>query len=313
MSNLRSLFRGRCRALVLFLALPALVGLAACAPPKEPPPPPPPCTQAPTSTVGPIDFENPPYAVGSINNQDGWKATSLTIDQSVVINALNLLNPPPAEFGDQSWRVSNATTSGSFADQPFSKPLTDEAGESTAENAGQSAGTRQPCFKAEFTVASNTGGTQNGLRITVSPDRGDGARMSFLALAHTANGLNISFSDAQGVEAGETPPCTSCANFVATDLGNFDATVPHTVRFEMQFVEGDSNDVVKVFVDGQLEHTGKSWEDYYRLDNESNQPPNNTFKSRTVDSLLFRMSGTAAPTTLLNGFLVEGVKLESGQ
>ena len=183
MGNFRFLLRGPRRALVLFLALPALVGLAACNPPKPPPPPPPPCTQAPTSTVGPIDFESPTYSAvpGSINNQDGWKATG-TFDQAVVLNTLNL-NAPDA-FGDQSWRVSNAVTSGSFADHPFSKPLTDEAGESTAENGGQSSGTRQPCFKAEFTVASNNGAAQNGLQITVSPDRGDGARMSYLQLAH---------------------------------------------------------------------------------------------------------------------------------
>jgi hypothetical protein len=310
MSKLRFPFRGRRRALILFLALPALVGVAACNPPKQPPPPPPPCTQAPTSTVGPIDFESPTYSAvpGSINNQDGWKATG-TFDQAVVLNTLNL-NAPDA-FGDQSWRVSNAVTSGSFSDQPFSKPLANEAGESTAENAGQSGGSRQPCFKAEFTVASNTGAAQNGLRVTVSPDRGDGARMSFVSLAHTATDLNIRFFDVDGVTG--TAPCFQCANFRETNLGDFDETVPHTVRIEMQFVEGDANDVVKVFVDDALVHTGTSWEDYYRLDTESNQPPNDTFKSRTVDSLLFRLSGTAVPTTLLNGFLVEGVKLESGQ
>jgi hypothetical protein len=308
MSNLRSLFRGRSRALVLFLALPALVGVAACQPPKEPPPPPPPCTQPPTSTVGPIDFESPTYSAvpGSINNQDGWKATGL-FDQAVVLNSVNP-NAPDA-FGDQSWRVSNAVTSGSFGDQPFSKPLVNEAGESTAENAGQSGGTRQPCFKAEFTVASNAGANQNGLRVTVSPDRGDGARMSFVSLAHTASDLNIRFFDVDGVTS--TPPCFRCANFRETDLGNFDETQPHKVRIEMQFVEGDSNDVVKVFVDDVLEHVGKSWEDYYRLDTESS--PTEPRLSRTVDSLLFRLSGTAVPTTLLNGFLFEGVKLESGQ
>jgi hypothetical protein len=295
---------------VFFGGVLALGVVAACSPTKKPPPPPPPCTQPPASTVGPLDFENPPYTVGSINGQDGWVATGL-FDQAVVLNSLYAGDPPA--FGNQSWRVSNALTSGSFGDQPFSKPLADEAGESTAENGGMSGGTRRPCFEAEFTVASATGAAQDGLRITVSPDRGDGARMSFVSLAHTATDLNIRFFDVQGVDPPSTPtPCFQCANFVETDLGNFDETVAHTVRIEMQFVEGDSNDIVKVFVDGNLEHTGKSWEDYYRLDTESNQPPNDTFKSRTVDSLLFRMSGTAQPLTVANGFLVEDVALESG-
>lgn len=297
--------RNPLRSFVVLGALAALLGLAACQPPK-PPPPAEPCTQPPTSTVGPIDFENPPYTPGSIDGQDGWVATGPLFDQAVVQHAP--LYQAPASFGDQSWRVSNAVTSGSFSNQPFSKPLADEAGETTAENGGQSAGTRQPCFKAEFTVASATGAAQDGLRVTVSPDRGDGARMSFVSVAHTATDLNVSFFDVQGVNG--TAPCFQCANFVETDLGDFDATVPHTVRIEMHFVEGGSNDVVKVFVDDVLKHTGTSWEDYYTMDTESS--PNPPRVSRTVDSLLFRISGQAAPTTLLYGFLVEDVALESG-
>jgi hypothetical protein len=65
----------------------------------------------------------------------------------------------------------------------------------------------------------------------------------------------------------------------------------------MDFVEGAANDIVKVYVDGVLDHIGTSWEDYYR-DCELNP-------TRTVDSVLFRTGGTAAPDTLGFGFVVD--------
>jgi len=284
-------------------------------PPTEVEPAPPgvqPCTSAAASTVGPLDFED--YTPGSINGQDGWVATG-TYDQAVVEN------PPsaPDDFGAQSWRLSNATTGSSFADMPFSKAVANEAGESTAENgsnlvpsAPKSGGTRQPCFAARFAVASFTGAAQDGVRFTVSPDRGDGARMSFLAIGYVAGQLDMSFSEVDGTGATPTP-CTGCANFVATPLGSFDPAVPHTISIVMQFVDGDANDVVQVFVDDVLEHTGRSWEDYYKLDGESNGVANeNTFQSRTVDSLLFRVSGAAESGAAGQGFLIDDLGIATG-
>jgi hypothetical protein len=71
----------------------------------------------------------------------------------------------------------------------------------------------------------------------------------------------------------------------------------------MKFVDGVKNDVVKVYVDGVLKHTGTSWEDYFRTQE--------TNPTRTVDSILFRVSGTAAPATAGNGFLIDNLVLNS--
>jgi hypothetical protein len=79
----------------------------------------------------------------------------------------------------------------------------------------------------------------------------------------------------------------------------------------MEFVDGPGNDIVKVFVDGNLEHTGGSWEDYYKLDTESSPTPADQV-SRTVDSLLIRASGTPAPDTALKGFLFDDVSVTTG-
>ena len=77
------------------------------------------------------------YDPGTIQGQpqvlNGWAGTlggpiNPLIDQEVVSNI-----GAPASFGGQSWRMSNAYTSGSFGDMPFSPSLTNEAGETEAQ------------------------------------------------------------------------------------------------------------------------------------------------------------------------------------
>ena len=76
----------------------------------------------------------------------------------------------------------------------------------------------------------------------------------------------------------------------------------------MDFVDGPSNDVVKVYVDGTLRHTGTSWEDFFRWCEL-------TGESRTVDSMIFqaRTSGGTAPFTRGNGFLIDNLTYFSSQ
>ncbi|HMF04422.1 MAG TPA: hypothetical protein VKH17_06375, partial [Acidimicrobiia bacterium] len=241
--------------------------------------------------------------------QNGWTggACGPPIDEAVVLNATN--SNAPSSFEKESLRMSNAVVSGCFNDA-FTPQTTNEAGETTAQTSPQSGGTRQPYYAAEFTFASFTGALQPGLNVQVSPDRGDGSRMSFVRMRHTATDLELEFVDVQGVESPNTPPCLGCANFVTTPLGTFDPAVPHTVRLTMQFVDGPGNDIVKVFVDGNLVHTGGSWEDYYTLDTESS--PNPPRVSRTVDSLLIRASGNPALDTAGKGFLFDNVSVTTG-
>ena len=261
-------------------------------------------------TVGPIDFED--YLPGPVIGQDSppWTgAPCAAIDSGVAANSLN--PDAPSSFDTKSFRMSNAVVAGCFNDA-FTPQATNEAGESTAQDSPQSGGTRQPYYEAEFTFASFTGALQPGLNVQVSPDRGDGARMSFVRMQHTATDLALEFVDVQGVDPPSTPtPCLGCANFVTTPLGTFDPKVPHTVRLTMQFVDGPGDDIVKVFVDGNLVHTGGSWEDYYKLDTESSPTPADQV-SRTVDSLLIRASGNPQVDTAGKGFLFDGVSVTTG-
>ena len=246
-----------------------------------------------------IDFES--YTVGNINGQDGWIKTNANFDAAIVNQSTFGLAYPA--FGSRSLRISNAYTVGSFGDQTFSKPLVDEAGETSAANNGMSGGTRQPYYEATFDFASTVpGAEQPGLMVGVSPDRGDGARMSLFRLYDKPAGLEVEFYDFDQTRPGT---CVDGLDFqpatVATGLAR---NAVHNVRITMNFIDGVNNDVVKVYVDGGLVHTGTSWEDYFR-----DCEPNPT---RTVDSLLFRASGTAAPATSGNGFLIDNVSQYSG-
>jgi hypothetical protein len=86
-----------------------------------------------------------------------------------------------------------------------------------------------------------------------------------------------------------------------------DRTVPHSIRIAIDFVPGESNDVVKVYVDDQLRMTGSSWENYYRHDAQAG--PANTVP--VIDQLLLRVSSTAQPALQGKGFLVDDVSSRS--
>src|SRR5262245_11025495 len=256
-----------------------------------------------------IDFESPPYGTGSINGQDGWSATGAYVYEVAATAGFG----SPTGFASQSFRISNALTSGSF-DWAFSKSLTDEAGEPLAANGGFSGGSRQPHFEVSFDIVSTVpGAEQPGLQISVAPDRGDGARMSFLKFKDTPTGIRIDFADYQdvapfGTSSNLANGCSGGDAFVTTTIASgLSRSVPHNVKLVMDFVPGPRNDVVRVFVDGAFVHCGTTWEDFFRYCEATDD-------SRTVDSLLLqaRTSGGTAPGTLGNGFLFDNLDLLSG-
>ncbi|MEO6063660.1 MAG: hypothetical protein ABIQ99_17145 [Thermoflexales bacterium] len=265
-------------------------------------------------TVGPINFESPTYTIGTINGQDGWSSLGAAgsgcalYDHAVASTSAYWAVPG---FGGQTLRISNAVTSGCFGDQTFSKSLLDEAGESSAISGGLSGGTRQSRFEASWEFASAVpGAEQPKLAFTASPDRGDGARMSWIQMADTPGGLDVNFYDYQDVAPYGSVGNPSDGCIIGSDAFVFTAVatglarnVKHSVRVVMDFVDGQRNDVVRVYVDGVLKHTGTSWEDYFRFC-EGNP-------TRTVDSILFRTSGTAAPANAGKGFLIDNLSMAS--
>jgi len=234
------------------------------------------------------------FDLGSVNGQHGWQVTNPSFDQAVVANTYDI-----PSFGCKSLRISDAVTSGSFGDQVFSYSTPNEAGETAAVNNGYSGGTRTNHFDAQFDLASTQLTEQPGMHLSVSPDRGDGARMSYLRFEDQSDGIHVFFDDV--TDAG---PVGTTADFNESDVATISRTAPHTIKFSMDFVDGPGNDVVKVYIDGNLVATGTSWEDYYRYDPEQTPSGNQV---PTVDSLLFRESGTANASDAGKGFLIDNV------
>jgi hypothetical protein len=240
------------------------------------------------------DFES--FATGPVNGQFGWSCTG-PYDVDVVANN----SIAPAEFQTQSLRISNGITRGSFGDQTFSAPLLNEAGETNAEPTA-TGGVRQSHFEAQFSLASFTGALQAGLAMSVSPDNGNGARMSYLRFEDQDNGIHVFFVDVHD----PTGICPDSA-FAETDIATVDRAA-HIFKFVIDFVDGPHNDVVRIYIDDSLKKVGTSWEDYYRYCAESH----NTYPTRAVNSLLFREGGVAVIANLGAGFLIDNVSLNSG-
>jgi hypothetical protein len=205
------------------------------------------------------------FATTSVNGQDGWKSLG-NYDQSVIDVA-----------GNKMLRISNARTQSSFGDMTFSKPVVKAAGENEATNV----------LTNEFTIkAPDT--YVPGLTVSVSPDDGNGGRMSYLRFEDKADGVHVIFED---------------SSFVPQEIAVLTREDAHKIRFETTLIHGHDNDVVRVSIDGTEVKRGGSWENYYRADEERNPS--------AIDRLIIRTAGTPAPATLGSGFLFDNVSSES--
>jgi hypothetical protein len=244
---------------------------------------------AAADSIGPIDFEAP-YVTGDINGQGGWSKTG-PYDVAVASIA-GFANASGFGFGTQALRVSDAITSGSFGDQTFSPGLATPA-----------SAPGLPHFDASFKIGTTSATTQSGLHMTVSPDSGDGSRMSYLRFEDQANGVHVFFDDV--TNPGRVP---NGDTFNETDIATLDRAHAHLIRFSIDVKAGAANDQVKVFVDGKPKVTGTTWKNYYLYDSEQagngNQVP-------SIGKLLFRESGTANGANANQGFLLDQVSLSS--
>jgi|tagenome__1003787_1003787.scaffolds.fasta_scaffold20964015_2 hypothetical protein len=201
------------------------------------------------------------FTEGNVNGQFGWSSSG-DYDQRIV-----------DVKGDKKLRISNARTSGAFADMTFSNPVHNPASEINANNV----------LVNEFTFQA----PQNyvpGLALTISPDDGHGGRMSRVRLEDSEAGVKVTFAD---------------STFEDQLLATVSREGVHSIKIETTFVKGDDNDVVRIFIDGNLAIRGGSWENYYREWEERNPG--------AVDRLIIRTAGIAAPATLGGGFLIDDV------
>jgi hypothetical protein len=243
-------------------------------------------------SIGPISFEPPAYVVGDINGQMGWTKLNPAFDVKVAtVSAF----PAAAKyhFGQQALRLSDAVTSGSFGDQTFSPGLTQPAGESPLK-------TR---FRSSFSIGTALATEQSGLHMSVSPDNGSGARISYLRFEDHSDGVHVFFSDVDN-----SGPIGHVSDFSDTDIATLSRSKDHKIRFSITFKSGPGNDVVRIYIDGHKKTTGTTWENYYRYDPEA---AGNGNMVSPVSKMLFRESGTPNLGNLNKGFLVDGLSLSS--
>jgi hypothetical protein len=251
---------------------------------------------ASADSLGPITFAAPGYATGDINGQKLWSNTG-AFDAKVVATDARAQS---LGFGLRALQMSNATVSGSFANMPIAPKLADLAGEARPISH----------FEASFKIAASQNAQvpvgAGPLAISVSPDSGDGGRMSYLRFADLADGIHVIF-----VDVTDPGPLPTVASFDETDIATLSRTAAHTVRLSVDFKPGPANDVVQVFIDGVLVTTGGSWEDYYRYDAEQTGGGNVVPNVRT---LLFRLGGGTIPANLnalTHGFLISDVVIST--
>ena len=220
------------------------------------------------------------------------------------------------EFERKSLRISNAVTSGCYSDQTFSGRTANIAGQSNAHSRSPNGlidyaiagGTLQNHFEAEWSFASTVPDAQQpGLEVVASPARGDDARMSWIQMTDLPDGLAVIFAE-------RSNPAAAGDFLLSTVARRLDRHVPHTIKISMDFVDGPGNDIVRVFVDGDLKHTGTSWENYYFYDfngraNFGGAPPVvNRMMFRTGSDAHRGIAGDSVPTTRGHGFVFDNLR-----
>jgi hypothetical protein len=244
---------------------------------------------ASANSPGSITFESVQgYTLGDINGQP--TSTSNTWLKSGPYDA-NVVSTSRFDFGN-ALQISNAVTSGGFGDQTYS-PGVDPAG----------AGTSLSHFDASFQIGTALAGYQPGNNVSVSPDNGQGARMSYLRFEEHTNGVHVYF-----VDVTDKGPVGTVASFNEKDIATLSRTSAHTVSFSIAFKTGSSPDQVKITIDGKLAATGTSWKNYYKFDPEQTQSGNVV---PSTSKLGFFLRGTAVPSDLGNGYLFDNVTLSS--
>ena len=143
---------------------------------------------ATADTVGAITFEpSQGYVPGPVNGQHGW-SNQLYQGLSYDANVVAVSGYPAAAgygFGDKALQISDALVTNDFGIQTHSPGLADPSSE----------GGSNPHFVGSFKIGTALDTPQPGSQVVVSPDDGNGARMSYLRFEEQADGVHVSFYD----------------------------------------------------------------------------------------------------------------------
>ena len=261
------------------------------------------------------DFEY--FATGAVNGQYNWQATGDYDHEVIDLNNYPALDGLRDQLSDYAFRISNHKISGSFGDMPSAAPSLLSAGESRSINARTGDGAAVKHFVASFDIASLTGSEQPGLKLTVSPDNGIGARQSYVQILDDADGFTVATYD---TILGEDGSLGWAYETLVTGLSHAEV---HNIKFVMTFNQGFDttmldiggvpteyklpNDVAEIYVNDELVHTGTSWELYYLADAEYKGID---YVPQAISTLLFQTRGTKGLDDIPNaggGFVIDNV------
>lgn len=203
----------------------------------------------------------PPEITGVNPGKQAWSVRKPGTDEEVVD-----ISGSDAAHG-KVWRLSDLADTGNLQTRPHAPNSGEQSGETGAidDFGGDSVTTSS--YYAQFDFKSATGGAQPGLEINASGACGDDCRHGFVRIIDDGAGFDLGFYD-----TGDNSGSLSCGSFVFTPIDlNLSYGDWHTVGIEIQFNDGfgpggfgvEGNDVVNIYVDGGLVHTGTSWETCY--------------------------------------------------
>ena len=221
-------------------------------------------------------FDNLP--LGPITNGEaGWEILT-SVDQAVVTDPNNPAN--------QVFHISSDPSNGAFAG-PFSPALSASAGE---PDTGAAFNGQSISFNFQAVSASPT----DGSRLEVDFGNAAGTdRNNFLVIENTANGLRIAVSeptaDGQDFTGDETDPAP---NDWRELVAGVNPNVQHTLEMRLDYVDGANNDVIGVYLDGQLIGETTTFENFH--DGLGGTHITNA-QANLTDRVIFRESNNGQP------------------
>jgi hypothetical protein len=211
------------------------------------------CALAATNTIGFESSEG--YHTGSIHGQNGWTVSAPGFyDEGITTTA--------SHSGTQSFRWSNLAFNNEV--QSIEGPaLSTSAGETGSKaNGGTTDVTpNNNHYVQDFWFRSVKTSTDTGLSVNISADDHSGMRMTFFRIAEAGGTLNTYF----------LPFIANTQDFPTMNVAlNLNWGTWYHVRVEIFFVDGPSNDIVKVYLStnqfliaSDLKLTTTDWEDVY--------------------------------------------------
>jgi hypothetical protein len=214
-----------------------------------------------------------------------------------IVDLSSSANPADAAHG-KVWRLSQGVELGTLGGAPQSPHMDFVAGETGAQNDAGRGSVSTNVFHGSFDFRSVTGAPQENLAISVTGASFDQRHAFVRILDDGANGFDLTFFDTVGDDFnGET---------FDLDLSYDDW---HTIDIEATFNDGLAsgafgdddavgNDLVRIFVNDTLIHTGTSWESFYAAVQDHPE---------SIDSLQF--SGTHIESQLGGGLYFDNVSI----